>query len=469
MQNGFPTNNIYRADGVKVHKNFTINGETIDTDYIDGFVYISKYTLKIAKALSADDQLTRAVITAGQEETFELAQRIIDGGNPPAMQQSTPSFFPTAEGFYDFENFKYIYQYKDHLGNVRRGYSYNSSEDALAIEDTNNYYPFGLSFILQNSLGGSQYSPSTTYKNYKYNGKELQETGMYEYGARMYMPDIGRWGVVDPLAELQSRHSPYTYTFNNPIYFNDPTGMIGEPCDTCPKEIDPNKPGGANNPDLIQEVVITGYKAVNFVMNGLQGGYDSAKDMLTFAGERQLIKDSYNSVHSLVNPNAPSLRTKGRNPNLLCITGDCPEFELEDMDPYIAELMAMYKDAKNGNGYRTGYNIVALLALIITHKGKTVRNGSLAGGVHPKTGVPFKSNGFPDFSEHLYKGGANDVMIKPTGNRALDRSAANKAAGYNRTPKDYIWHHNDTTGRMQLIDAKVHSKTAHTGGFSIWY
>jgi len=84
-----------------------------------------------------------------------------------------------------------------------------------------NYYPFGMNHLKT----GTSYYGVGNYQNYKYNGKELQETGMYDYGARMYMADIGRWGVVDPLAEKHPNLNPMMYVTNNPIMMIDPDGQ----------------------------------------------------------------------------------------------------------------------------------------------------------------------------------------------------------------------------------------------------
>ncbi|MGG1920567.1 RHS repeat-associated core domain-containing protein [Chryseobacterium sp. NRRL B-14798] len=93
--------------------------------------------------------------------------------------------------------------------------------------DTNNYYPFGLNHI----SGSFSTSGFGSFYSYKYNGKELQENGMYDYGARMYMSDLGRWGTTDPLAEGFRRFSPYHYGADNPVMFVDPDGMRSVPYD----------------------------------------------------------------------------------------------------------------------------------------------------------------------------------------------------------------------------------------------
>ncbi|WP_276378530.1 DUF6443 domain-containing protein [Flavobacterium sp. H4147] len=131
-------------------------------------------------------------------------------------------FFPTTEGYVEAvtaSSFKYIYQYEDHLGNIRLSYDKN-----LVIQEENNYYPFGLKQEGYNVLKNS----TNDGLKFKFNEKELQDElglNMYDFGARMYMPDLGRFAVVDPMADFVNYQSPYVVSDDNPVYNVDEYGL----------------------------------------------------------------------------------------------------------------------------------------------------------------------------------------------------------------------------------------------------
>lgn len=134
---------------------------------------------------------------------------------------NTIDLIHTEEGVAQNNGSTYTYHYNlsDYLGNVRYTFDvYGGAVRALQVED---YYPFGK----------TRFATAGTNK-YLYNSKEMQdelgsagEEGQLDYGARFYDPIIGRWNVIDPLAEKMRRYSPYNYGFNNPIRFVDPDGM----------------------------------------------------------------------------------------------------------------------------------------------------------------------------------------------------------------------------------------------------
>ncbi len=110
---------------------------------------------------------------------------------------------------------------KDHLGNTRVVFGSNG-----AVLQATDYYAFGL-----------EHTPLaiSNANRYLYNGKELQDEtfaggvrlGWYDYGWRMYYPQIGRWHVPDPLSEtFQESFTPYHYCLNNPVLHTDPDGRI---------------------------------------------------------------------------------------------------------------------------------------------------------------------------------------------------------------------------------------------------
>ena len=119
-------------------------------------------------------------------------------------ENGVPQILLTEVGYVSLTDGKYHYYLKDHQGNNRV-----VVDEEGTVEEVNHYYPFGGVF---SSTGDAQ--------PYKYNGKELDRKGgldWYDYGARYYDAALGRWHVVDPMAEEYYDLNPYNYCGNNNV------------------------------------------------------------------------------------------------------------------------------------------------------------------------------------------------------------------------------------------------------------
>jgi RHS repeat-associated protein len=98
-----------------------------------------------------------------------------------------------------------------------------------SLTEETHYYPFGLTM-----QGISSKAAGTLENKYQFSGKERQAkefsdgSGLdyYDFGARNYDPQIGRWFNQDKFAEVYVALTPYQYAANNPIKMIDQAGHL---------------------------------------------------------------------------------------------------------------------------------------------------------------------------------------------------------------------------------------------------
>ena len=192
-------------------------------------------------------------------------------------ENGVPQILLTEVGYVSLTDGKYHYYLKDHQGNNRV-----VVDEEGTVEEVNHYYPFGGVF---SSTGDAQ--------PYKYNGKELDRKGgldWYDYGARYYDAALGRWHVVDPMAEEYYSISPYEYCNNSPIIYIDPTGMLytGYTVDRNGYILKINNEGGDNYDVLYNKEKYSSETKGDYDKTGNKTGIQISKGILSGTDARSM-------------------------------------------------------------------------------------------------------------------------------------------------------------------------------------
>lgn len=129
-------------------------------------------------------------------------------------------FFPHAEGYVNTTKtrggylYNYVFNYTDHLGNIRLSYTYDECIGQLKTLEENHYYPFGM-------LVPNRHGSSNSYR-YGFQGQEKDdelkgEGNSLNYTFRMHDPRVGRFLSRDPLSKNYPWNSDYSFSENRVI------------------------------------------------------------------------------------------------------------------------------------------------------------------------------------------------------------------------------------------------------------
>lgn len=154
---------------------------------------------------------------------FDHEYKVLDMGwkrAPETAYTKHQLSFPTLEIKHAGYLFVYL-SYDDESNNWVFFDDLKVSYTPTNIIQSNEYYPFGLQTANSWTREGSS-------NGFLYNGgSELNDvTKFYDTPFRGYDASLGRFMQIDPLAVMSHGESPYGYASNNPVLFNDPTGLL---------------------------------------------------------------------------------------------------------------------------------------------------------------------------------------------------------------------------------------------------
>jgi RHS repeat-associated protein len=125
--------------------------------------------------------------------------------------------------------FAYVYQYKDHLGNIRLSYNDSNNDGSIATSEIiaeTNFYPFGL---VQQGYNNTVNGGGNAIAQRKlFNSKEFQDElglNVYFFKFRTSDPALGRFWQIDPLAGTYPHNSPFAFAENNVTSGTDLEGL----------------------------------------------------------------------------------------------------------------------------------------------------------------------------------------------------------------------------------------------------